>query len=74
MPKPEDYSPLAAPAPVTPPTLRPISCDIPQNPGSELHRLLPSAACRAEVASATLDLSPKLGGLHDAEGPTQYPH
>jgi hypothetical protein len=36
MPKPDDYSPLPAPAPVTPPTLPPDFPDIPQNPSSEL--------------------------------------
>jgi hypothetical protein len=37
MPNPDEYSPLPAPAPVTPPTLPPDFQDIPQNPSSELH-------------------------------------
>ena len=55
MPKPEDFSPLPAPAPVTPPTLPPDFPDIHQNPSSELQPPPPPAATPDEVAGATLD-------------------
>ena len=55
MPKPEDYSPLAAPAPVTPPTLPPDFPDIPQNPSSELQPPAPVSATAEQIAGATLD-------------------
>jgi KUP system potassium uptake protein len=55
MRKPEDYSPLPAPAPVTPPTLPPDFPDIPQNPSSELQPPPPPSAPPDEVAGATLD-------------------
>lgn len=55
MPKPEDYSSLAAPAPVTPPTLPPDFPDIPQNPSSELQPPAPVSATAEQIAGATLD-------------------
>ena len=55
MPMPDDYSPLPAPAPVTPPTLPPDFPDIPQNPSSELQPPPPPSATPDEVAGTTLD-------------------
>ena len=55
MPKPDDYSPLPAPSPVTPPTLPPDFPDIPQNPSSELQPPPPPSAAPDKVAGATLD-------------------
>jgi hypothetical protein len=55
MPKPQDYSPLPAPAPVTPPTLPPDFPDIPQNPSSELQPPAPVSATAEQIAGATLD-------------------
>jgi hypothetical protein len=55
MPKPDDYSPLPAPGPVTPPTLPPDFPDIPQNPSSELQPAPPNSATPDEVAGTTLD-------------------
>jgi hypothetical protein len=53
MPKPDDYSPLPAPAPVTPPTLPPDFPDIPQNPSSELQPPPPPSATPDKVAGTT---------------------
>ena len=72
MSKPEDHSPLPAPAPVTPPTLPPDFPDIPQNPSSELQPPPPPSATPDEVAGATLDpaesevqkVSPRPTGRH----------
>jgi hypothetical protein len=50
MPEPDDYGPLPAPAPVTPPTLPPDFPDIPQNPGSELQPPPPPSASPDKVA------------------------
>jgi hypothetical protein len=53
MPKPDDYSPLPTPAPVTPPTLPPDFPDIPQNPSSELQPPPPPSASGDKVAGTT---------------------
>ena len=53
MPKPDDYSPLPAPAPVTPPILPPDFPDIPQNPSSELQPPPPHSATPDKVAGTT---------------------
>jgi hypothetical protein len=55
MPKPDDFSTLPAPGPVTPPTLPPDFLEIPQNPGSDLQQPPPKSATLGEVAGATLD-------------------
>jgi hypothetical protein len=53
MPKPDDYTPLPAPAPVTPPILPPDFLDIPQNPSSELQPPPPHSATPDKVAGTT---------------------
>jgi hypothetical protein len=53
MPKPDDYSPLPAPAPVTPLTLPPDFPDIPQNPSSELQPPSDPSATQDKVAGTT---------------------
>jgi hypothetical protein len=53
MPKPDDYSPLPAPAPITPPTLPPDFPDIPQNPSSELQPPPDPSATPDKVAGTT---------------------
>jgi hypothetical protein len=75
MPKPDDFSPLPAPCPVTPPTLPPDFPDIPQNPGSDLQQPPPESATPGEVAGATLDptASEVQKGLATFDRPTRYP-
>ena len=53
MPKPDGYSPLPTPAPVTPPTLPPDFPDIPQNPSSELQPPPDPSATPDKVAGTT---------------------
>jgi hypothetical protein len=53
MPKPDAYSPLPAPAPVTPPPLPPDFPDIPQNPSSELQPPSDPSASPDKVAGTT---------------------
>jgi hypothetical protein len=61
MPNPADYSPLPAPAPVTPPTLPPDFPDVPQNPNSELQPPPPPSATPGEVAGTTLEPAVRKG-------------
>jgi hypothetical protein len=78
MPKPDDDSPLPAPAPVTPPTLPPDFPDIPQNPGSKLQPPPPPSASPDKVAGtagfagrwgAVGRCRPLAGRLSGASGP-----
>ena len=53
MPNPADYSPLPAPAPVTPPTQPPDFPDVPQNPNYEPQPPPPPSATPAIIAGAS---------------------
>ena len=53
MPKPDDFTPLPAPAPVTPPILPPDFPNIPQNPSSELQPPPRHSATPDKVAGTT---------------------